>query len=156
MKYITYLFFFLLLSCKQEASKIAEDNIISIVHESNGIADDITANYSIRDKRYKHPGRHKLGMTSDEVSTIKKKIIEEDIDKLDSNLTFIKSCKTVCLSEITIKYKSGKTQHFIFDNYQYRSHINDRSYQKIANLEEVISNIIMKKKIDPQPLNVYL
>jgi len=154
MKYFIYTFFVLLLNCKQGKSELNENDIISIVHQSNNIVNNITDNYYILDNRFKNPGKHSLEMTSNDIIVIKKKIIEEGIDKLDNNLKFVKSCKKACLSEITIKYKSGKVQHFIFDNYLYKFQINDRVYQKIANLEEVIAEIMMKKKIDPESVNV--
>ncbi|WP_370901496.1 hypothetical protein [Chryseobacterium gossypii] len=156
MKYFICIFFVLLLNCKQEENKLNENDIISIVHQSNNIVNNITDNYYILDNRFKNPGKHSLEMTSNDITIIKKKIIEEDIDKLDNNLQFVKSCKRACLSEITIKYKSGKIQHFIFDNYLYKSRINDKAYKKIADLEEIISEIIMKKKIDPESINVQI
>ncbi|SHE73609.1 hypothetical protein [Chryseobacterium vrystaatense] len=154
MKYFICVFFLLLLNCKQEKNELNENDIIGVVHKSNNIVNNVTDNYYILDNRFKNPGKHSLEMTSNDITTIKKKIIEEGIDKLDSNLKFVKSCKKVCLSEITIKYKSGKVQHFIFDNYLYKSQINNRVYKKIASLEEVIAEIIMKKKIDPESANV--
>jgi hypothetical protein len=156
MKYFICTFLVLLLNCKQKKNELNENDIISIVHQSNNIVNNITDNYYILDKRFKNPGKHSLEMTSNDITTIKKKILEEGIDNLDNNLKFVKSCKKACLSEITIKYKSGKVQHFIFDNYLYKSKINDRAYKKIANLEEVIAEIIMKKKIDPESINVQI
>lgn len=154
MKYFISIFFIFLINCKQEKNKQKENDIISIVHESNGIINDITGNYYILDNRFKSPGKHSLDMTSNDINTIKKKIIQEDIYKLENNLKFVKSCTSICLSEITIRYRSGRMQHFIFDNYQYKSLINDQSYKKIVDLEEVISKIIMGKKNDPESKNV--
>jgi len=156
MKYFIYIFFVLLLNCKQNKNELNENDIISIIHQSNNIINNITDNYYILDKRFKNPGKHTLGMTSNDITIIKRRIITEDIDKLDNNLQFVKSCKKTCLSEITIKYKSGRVQHFIFDNYLYKSRINNRAYKKLTNLEEIISKIIMKKKIDPESINVHI
>ncbi|GAB0155164.1 hypothetical protein CHRYSEOSP005_04240 [Chryseobacterium sp. Alg-005] len=154
MKYLTSIFFVLIVNCKQEKNIVTENDIISIIHQSNNIVNNITGNYYILDKRFKNPGKHSLTMTANDISLIKKKIIKEDIYKLEDSLKFIKSCKVACLSEITILYKSGKKQYFIFDNYHYKDNFNNRSYKKIVNLEALIAKIIMKKKIDPESINV--
>ncbi len=125
--------------------------MISTVHQNNNIINDITGNYYILDNRFKSPGKHSLDMTSDDINIIKKKIIQEIIHQLKDNLKLVKSRPSTCLSEIKTKYRSGRIQHFIFDNYQYRSLINDQSYRKIVDIEEVISKIIMKKKMILNP-----
>lgn len=156
MKYFICVCVILLLNCKNTSHELTEDDIVSIVHKSNNIVDNITENYYSLDNRFKEPGKHSLMMTFSDIRSIKKKIIEEDIYNLEDSLKFVKTCKTSCLSEITILYRSGKRQHFIFDNYLYRNNINDVSYSKLTNLEELIAKIIMKKKIDPESINVYL
>ncbi|BAP29199.1 uncharacterized protein CHSO_0162 [Chryseobacterium sp. StRB126] len=155
MKYFIWIFFFLLLNCKQEKNKIKDDEIIKIIYENNQIVNNITDNFYILDNRFKEPGKHNLMMTSQEINIIKKKIIKEEIFKLDDSLTFVELCKRGCLSEITIVYKSGRKQHFIFDNYNYQSNFSSDSYRRIISLEELIAQIMMKKKFDPEPINVH-
>lgn len=153
-----YVFSLFLLNCKEnEKNELTKSDIVKIVNKSNRIVNNITGNYYILDERFKESGKHRLMINSNEINLIKKRVIEEDIYELDNYLEFIKTCQNKpCLSEIIIQYKSGRIQHFIFDNYNYRSNISDKSYGKIASLEELISKIIMSKKIDPEPVNTSL
>lgn len=156
MRYSVYMFFFILLNCKQQSPEINQNDIHEVISISNNDIFNITNNYYILNERYKQPGKHSLMLTKTEIEIIKKAIIDEQLYKLDNSLRFVKSCENKgCLSEMIIHYKSGRKQHFIFDNYLYKRHIRNKSYRKIANTEEIISEIILKKKIDPETVNVY-
>ncbi|MFY1045061.1 hypothetical protein [Chryseobacterium sp. GP-SGM7] len=155
MKYIlNCILVCLLINCK-EKNKIYLNDIVGIIHQNNNIENNITNNYYVLDERFKDSGRHKLGLTAEEVIAIKRKIIEEDLYKLNDSLKFVKSYNISRLSKLSIIYKSGRKQSFIFENYNYRSNFNNESYDKIANVEELIAKIIMKKKIDPETVNIH-
>ena len=81
---------------------------------------------------------------------IKEKIIEERIFKLRDSLRFIKSCDILCYSRIEMEYKQGKKQVFIFDNHNYASNFNNRSYTKIIELEKLILHETIKIIGKPQ------
>ncbi|QYR03853.1 hypothetical protein [Riemerella anatipestifer] len=155
MKYSFYLMLFFSLSCTEQSDTIKENDINGIVYINNGDIFNIEGNYYILDKRYKDPGRHELKISETEVSKIKKFIVEKEIYKFGSSFTFLELCKSkACQSEIIIHYKCGKKQIFIFDNYLYIENRDNSQYHKIWDLERLITNIIMNKKIDPEPLNV--
>ena len=155
MKYCFFLGLFCLLSCTKQFDDIKGENINEIVYISNGDIFNIEKNYYILDRRYKNSGRHELKISEIEINNIKKIIIEKRIYDLRDYLTFVELCRSkACQSEILIRYKSGRKQTFIFDNYLYGENKNNSSYQKILDLERLISTIIMNKKIDEEPLNV--
>lgn len=157
MRYSVYILLAILLSCKQQNNKINASDIIEIISINNKDIFNITNNFYIIDERYKNPGKYSLMLKNTEIHLIKETLIDNEIYKLNDSIKFIKSCEnSACLSEITIKYKSGRKQHFIFDNHNYRDNFNNKSYRKITNLEEIISKIIMSKKIDPELVNIYL
>ncbi|BFO65995.1 hypothetical protein [Chryseobacterium sp. KCF3-3] len=157
MRYFIIIFFFFLLNCRNEKNELKENDIVKITHESNGIVNNITENYYVLDKRFKEPGKHSLMMSKDEISLIKKVIINKKIYALDDSLKFVKYCEGKgCLSEIVIQYKSGRKQHFIFDNANYKDNFKNTAYKKIIYLEGRIGEIYRSKKIDPEPINVYL
>ena len=132
------------------------NDIIKIVYISDNLTYDITDNYYILDKRYKKPGRYNLMLNKEQILLIKETIIDEQLYKLNDSSKYVKSCRTVCLSEIILQYKSGRKQHFIFDNYNYIDNFNNKSYRKIINLEKIIMKIIMTNVEEPQPIKVYL
>lgn len=156
MKYLVFLILFLILNCNEKESSINISDITEIVYVSNNDIFNITNNYYLLDERYKEPGKHSLMMSKDEINLIKKAVVDEKIYKLDDSLRFVKSCKIACLSEIIIHYKSGRKQHFIFDNSNYKNNFNNRSYKKIIKIEDKIGEIYRSKKIDPETVNVYL
>lgn len=156
MKYFVIIFFFILLNCKEEKKSFKFEDITRIVYISDKIVYDITGNYYILDKRFKEPGKHSLMMSKNDLFLVKKKIIDENIYKLDDSLRFVKSCESICLSEIIIQYKSGRKQHFRFDNSNYKNNFNNKSYRTITNLEESIMNIIINNVREPEPLHTYM
>lgn len=153
MKYFIYIFLFFLIACKEKTDKIIVTDIIKIVYISNKITYDITGNFYILDKRYKNSGKHSLKMSAADLNSIKKEIINEYIYKLNDSLKFVKSCKNKgCLSEIIIYYKTGKRQHFTFDNSNYKRNFNSNSYKKLVNIEDMIGKIIINNVSEPEPL----
>ncbi len=69
----------------------------------------------------------------------------------------MKSCeKGGCLSEIIIKYKSGRKQHFIFDNSNYKDNFNSKIYKRIISIEEIIGEVIIHNINEPEPVNISL
>ncbi|WP_185290234.1 hypothetical protein [Chryseobacterium lactis] len=156
MKYYRYLFFFLLLNCQEKVNYTSIDDITNIIYTSDKITYDITGNFYILDERFKNPGQHNLNISNDDLYSIKNKIIEEEIYKLDDSLKFLKSCNTQgCLSRINIRYKSGRKQYFIFDNSNYKDNFNSKSYKKIITIEEMIGKIIISNIKEPEPVKVY-
>lgn len=151
MKYFIYACLFFLITCREKTNKIIANDIIKIVYTSDKTIYDITGNFYILDKRYKNSGKHSLKISSTDLNTIKKEIINERIHKLNDSVKFIKSCENKgCLSEITVFYKSGRRQHFIFDNSNYKRNFNNNSYKKIVNIEEVIGKIIISNVPAPE------
>ena len=145
------------LSCnKQERNKINQDDIVKITYISNKVVYEITKNTYTLDERFKEPGTHRLMLTSSDLKSIENKIIDQKIYDLEDSLKFVKSCPEICLSELLIYYKSGRKQHFIFDNLYYQDSFNNKSYKKIIEVERVIADLILKKKIDPETKNIYL
>ncbi|UCA61503.1 hypothetical protein KB553_08180 [Chryseobacterium rhizoplanae] len=156
MKYFIYAFFLILLSCNQKDS-FKEKDITGIIYISDKIVYDITNNFYILDKRYKKQGKHNLMMSSHDLYLVKKKIVDEKIYQLDDSLKFVKSCeKGGCLSEIIIKYKSGRKQHFIFDNSNYKDNFNSKKYKRIISIEEIIGEVIIHNINEPEPVNISL
>ncbi len=156
MKYFVHIFFILLLNCKQEKKDFKIEDITKIVYISDKLTYDITGNFYVLDERYKEPGKHSLMMSKNDLYSIRKKILDEKIYKLDDSLKFVKLCETICLSEIIIQYKSGRKQHFIFDNLHYKANFSNGSYKKIINLEETIMNIIINNIREPEPIHTYM
>jgi len=155
MKYFICVFFVFLLNCNQEKNNLKIEDITQIVYISDRITYNIIENFYVLDKRYKEPGKHSLMMNENEINIIKKVIIDEKLYKLNDSLKFVESCKKKgCLSEIIIQYKSGRKQHFIFDNSNYKDNFNEKSYKKIISIEDTIGKIYRRKKIDPEPVNV--
>ncbi|OPC51082.1 hypothetical protein BAY06_07930 [Elizabethkingia anophelis] len=151
------LILFISISCnKQQENNVNRDDIVKITYVSNKVIYDITKNTYTLDKRFMEPGVHNLMLTSLDLASIKDKIVEQKIYNLKDSLKFVKSCPEICLSELLIDYKSGRKQHFIFDNSNYKDNFSNESYLKIISLEELIGDIIRKKKIDPETKNVYL
>lgn len=157
MKYI-YIFFLILLNCcGQEKEKFKENDIIEIVYISDKIVYDITGNFYILDKRYKKQGKHNLMFSGHDLHLVKEKIIDEKIYQLDDSLKLVKSCENSgCLSELIIKYRSGRKQHFIFDNSNYKDKFNNKLYKKIVSIEEMIGDVIIHNISAPEPINVSL
>lgn len=156
MKFFIYIFFLTLLSCNQEKNNFKVKDITEIVYISDKITYDISGNFYILDKRFKKPGKHSLMMSGHDLYFIKKKIIDEKIYNLNDSLKFIKSCKNSgCLSEIIIKYKSGRRQHFIFDNSNYKDNFNNKLYKRIINIEETIGEVIIHNVSEPESVNVH-
>ncbi len=157
MKYFIYIFFLTLLSCNQEKDNFKEKDITEIVYISDKIVYNIIGDFYILDKRYKKQGRHNLMMSGHDLYLVKKKIIDKKIYQLDDSLKFVKSCEDGgCLSEIIIKYKSGKKQHFIFDNSNYRNNFNSKLYKRIISIEEIIGEVIIHNISEPKPISISL
>lgn len=134
------------ISCKkQEDIKIKEDDIIKIVYSGDGETYYLLENRYTLDDRYKYPGSHEINFSKNQIQKIKEKIFE-----LRDSLRFIKSCDMLCYSRIEIKYKQGKKQVFIFDNHNYTSNFNNRSYTKIIELEKLILHETIKIIGKPQ------
>lgn len=145
-----------MINCEDEKDKTSTNDIMKILYISDNLTYDIMENFYVLDQRFKEPGIHSSKMTTEEINIIKKVVIKEKLYKLNDSLKFVKSCANKgCLSEIIIHYKSGRKQHFIFDNSNYKDNFNNRSYMKIISLENTIGKIYRSKKIDPEPVNVY-
>ena len=123
---------------------------IIIVYSGDGETYYLLENRYTLDDRYKYTGSHEINYSKNQIQKIKEKIIEERIFKLRDSLRFIKSCDILCYSRIEMEYKQGKKQVFIFDNHNYASNFNNRSYTKIIELEKLILHETIKIIGKPQ------
>lgn len=142
-----FIFIWIIFSCENNEKEIG---VIDIVYIGGDIKYFISENKFYLPKIYKNVGVHKLNLTRKERLRINEMIVRKKIYALPSNLVFIKKCKSVCLSQLIIRYKNNKKQHFTFENYNYRDNFDDENYLKISNLEEFISTIILSKKLNYQ------
>ncbi|MCT3755598.1 hypothetical protein ATE49_19315 [Elizabethkingia miricola] len=142
-------------SCnKHKESSINEQDIVKILYIDVGCTTDIIDNTYTLNEMYKEPGVHNLMLTSSEINTIKKNIIELKIYELEDSLKFVKNDKDVRLAEFWIYYKSSRKQHFVYDSSE--DNYKNKSFQKIMSLKGIITNIMKRKKIDPETKNAYL
>jgi len=153
MKYFIYISILFLIKCKEKTDSININDITKVVYTSDKITYNITGDFYILDRRFKNPGKHSLKLSSTDLNSIKKQIVNEKIYKLNDSLKYIKSCKNKgCLSEIIIYYKSGRRQDFTFDNSNYKGNFNNNSYKKLVSIEDTIGKIITRNVSEPERL----
>lgn len=134
MKY--FVIFLIFIGCRKGNDR--KDDIVNIIFISDGIKCDIFNNKYILDERYKNEGEYHLYIYKNDIEDIKKEIIKEKIYEFEDNVNLTKYCKKICNVDIYIYYKSGRIQHFTFDNHNYAIKNYNYIYKKMIKLEKLI------------------